>query len=705
MLFQVIDYKNISRQSSIYIGVGIVASMFVLLVLRNMGLFPVVFADEQFYSYFSRLAPMEASPRPSYLYFILYGFTNSCGAGYLECARIINSLLVVLALPFIYLVARRVATRGVAIWVAGISILGPINTYTAYFMPEAMYFFGFWVFLWIALKGRGRSWLVYSVAVGISLALLSLVKAHAVFLLAAVGLFEVLLRREEGWKVAIRNASRILLGSVIVFLTVRFGLGYLIAGVKGLSILGSDYSSIGLSTKGEIATYLLLLFRGSLTSLAGHSLGLILLFLVPLAIIFHSLLTGRSVGEVAARSREITFLTIGVMLTLLVVTAAFTAKVVDLGPYESVWRIHARYYNFIFPLFIITAASELRAYEAETVSKWRMAGAAIGVVFVLAAYPILTKYYSLSFVDSPELRGVTVRPMIGWAVAIIGALCLAVWAWSSKLGSAVYLFVFVPAILSVGTVVTSMELRARMVPDSIDHAGKFARMVLGDGVGKLVVAGADPSSLYRAQFHTDHPGTTQLLLKPGERLNFCRIPADRDWLLLLGNYDADFDRRRQIATQDYSLISLKSAIDVEFSKPAWPLQLRTSGLALAELWGRWSIGERITLQFDFPLPAKPRITLVASAFGPNVDKPFVIRIGQQEKIFLLDASPQTIAFEFETNRYERVVEIVVPQPTSPSEIGLSADSRRLGIGLIRLIVEETESGAVPNCESIGVPKA
>jgi phosphoglycerol transferase len=705
MASQAIDCKKIYRQFSIYLGIGIVGSMFVLLVLRNTGLFPVVFADEQFYSYFSRLAPMEASPRPSYLYFILYSFTNSCGAGYLECARIINSLLMVSALPFIYLIARRIATRGVAIWVTGISTLDPINTYTAYFMPEAMYFFGFWGFLWIALKGRDRSWLVYSVAVGASLALLSLIKAHAVFLLAAVGLFEVLFRRKEGWKVAIRNAFRVLLGSAVVFLAVRLGLGYVLAGAKGLSILGSDYSSIGLSTKGEMATYLLLLFRGSVTSLAGHGLGLILLFLVPLAIIVQRLFTGRSAGEVAERSHEITFLTIGVMLTLLVVTAAFTAKVVDLGPYESISRIHARYYNFMFPLFLITAASGLRTYEAEAVSKWRMAGIAIGVALILAAYPILAKYYSLSFVDSPELRGVTVRPMIGWSVAIIGALCLAVWAWSSKLGSAVYLFVFVPAILSVGTVVTSMELRARMVPDSVDHAGKFARMVLGDGVSKLVVAGAEPASLYRAQFYADHPGTTQLLLKPGERLNFCHIPADRDWLLLLGNHDTDFDRRRQIATQDYSLISLKSAIDVEFSKPAWPLQLRTSGLALAESWGRWSIDERVILQFDFPLPAKLRITFVANAFGPNVSEPFVVRIGQQEKIFRLDASPQTVAFEFETNGYERVVEIVVPRPTSPSEIGLSADSRRLGIGLIRLNVKETESGATPQCESSGVPKA
>ena len=85
----------------------IVAGAFFLMLFRNMGLNPVVFADEWTYSLFSRLLEPSSSARPSYLYLWLFRGTNACGEGFLECARALNALLMALAAPVIYLVARR----------------------------------------------------------------------------------------------------------------------------------------------------------------------------------------------------------------------------------------------------------------------------------------------------------------------------------------------------------------------------------------------------------------------------------------------------------------------------------------------------------------------------------------------------------------------------------------------------------------------
>jgi len=47
-------------------------TIFLFLVLRNIGLYPTVFADEYIYSKLSRLQPLSESTIPNYLYLKLY---------------------------------------------------------------------------------------------------------------------------------------------------------------------------------------------------------------------------------------------------------------------------------------------------------------------------------------------------------------------------------------------------------------------------------------------------------------------------------------------------------------------------------------------------------------------------------------------------------------------------------------------------------
>lgn len=147
--------------------------LFLTFLFRNCGLYPVVFADEYYYSKFSRLLPLRYSPLPDYLYLLIYRLTNICGDGFLNCARILNALFFIAAMPFIYLTTRRVSTKRIASLVALLAVLGPINSYTAYYMPEALYFFAFWLLTWFILRLDNtsdlRSWCFAGILLGLSL--------------------------------------------------------------------------------------------------------------------------------------------------------------------------------------------------------------------------------------------------------------------------------------------------------------------------------------------------------------------------------------------------------------------------------------------------------------------------------------------------------------------------------------------------------
>src|SRR5262249_4354557 len=115
--------------------------------------------------------------------------TNYCGDGFLECARILNACFFSLALPFIYLICRRVASQKTSIFIALISVLGPVNTYSVYFMPEAMYFFAFWVFAWFVITNANKNPPILGLEAGMILGLIALIKVHAIFLLPGLFLF------------------------------------------------------------------------------------------------------------------------------------------------------------------------------------------------------------------------------------------------------------------------------------------------------------------------------------------------------------------------------------------------------------------------------------------------------------------------------------------------------------------------------------
>ena len=132
---------------------------------------------------------------------------------------------------------------------------------------------------------------------------------------------------------------------------------------------------------------------------------------------------------------------------------------------------------------------------------------------------------------------------------------------------------------------------------------------------------------------------------------------------------------------------------VDFSQPRLAYAVdAVKGLSGREPWGRWSDADlhpHVEIRFREPLPAQGTIALTARAFGPNVGQPIRIRIGSQASELRFDAHDTTAIASYALSHGPRSLEIEPPLPTPPQELGISRDTRRLGIGLVRLTIAAT----------------
>jgi phosphoglycerol transferase len=240
----------------------LVLGIFVAILMRNSALYPSIFADEYVYSSAARLYPLSEASIANYLYLWVYRLTNVCSDGFLSCARILNTTFFILACPFIYQTAKRVCSKSIAKYIAILSLIGPINIYTANFMPEAMYFLGFWIFAWYTLGLNSASTLKSWFGVGALIGICMLIKPHGFFLLPPTLLYLLILFKQKPSfeiKQFMYAVTAIICGSLIC----KIILGFLIAGVSGLSFLGHLYSATTQDFFNATITYY---FAFSLTS-------------------------------------------------------------------------------------------------------------------------------------------------------------------------------------------------------------------------------------------------------------------------------------------------------------------------------------------------------------------------------------------------------------------------------------------------------
>src|SRR5574342_1071079 len=127
---------------------------------------------------------------------------------------------------------------------------------------------------------------------------------------------------------------------------------------------------------------------------------------------------------------------------------------------------------------------------------------------------------------------------------------------------------------------------------------------------------------------------------------------------------------------------------VDFRQKDYPADVASvSGISYHEPWGRWTDGDRAVVQFKRPLPSTFQLKLQTRlAFGPNAGLLIFVRAGSIQKEFTVTSPNQLILLDFDGVVNADRIELVIPRSTSPKEIAVSEDSRKLGLGLVSLAI-------------------
>lgn len=666
------------------------AAVFGWLMMRNFGLNPAIFADEWYYSKMARLTPLSEAIVPSYLYLWLFRGSMACGDGFLDCVRFGNALFWVGGGFLFYLVARNYMPRLLAIALVVAGLLAPTNLYTSFFMPEATYYFGFAALSWAALSPAAWTVRQRALAAGLVVGLMSLVKVHAVFLIPALSLFLAVLAWNEGGAGRLGKAVVAAVVAPVAALLVKFGVGYLIAGEPALSIFGSFYGNTASSTGN---TSKLALLAPAFINFRGHLMALTILASLPLAMLLHLMLSRAARRQSGSSLGNLQFWTLLMLASTAGLTVAYTASISGIGPKE-VLRLHLRYYAFVLPLLLMLAANAFaRPPEPLPAPSRRLAWlVTAGLLGVLAFAAWRLPTYAITPVDAPEISGIGLDTGAGQVLAVLSAVALVLWARGSRHAATVFLFLALPLVLYYGNRETGAYLNQLRGGWAADHGGRFAR----DNVpvaerNEITVAATGILDLMRAQFHVDAPDTGMLDLEKDAPIEDYQLPVRKKWLLVIGNHPLPPGITPFKATADYALVRLPGSTghalgSLHLSQPYGGFVKDAQGLSGAEPWGRWSEAKQVVLHFDRPLPRQAMVILTARGYGPNAGLPFLLRVGDTERAFRVGPSLQEVGLRVATDGTQRSLTIVVPQPTSPEDLGGRGDKRKLGIGLAEISV-------------------
>lgn len=661
----------------------LVISLFFILLFRNINLYPRIFADEYTYSTFSRLREFSHSTIPGYLYLMVYRITNVCGDNFLDCVKILNIIFFVCSIPFIYSILKKVSNHGIALLITLLTVLGPINSYTTYFMPESLFFFSFWLFVWFILQLDNVSKIKMWSLGGVLLGFCSLIKPHALLFLPAIiiYIFYISRQRDVPWvPKAIRDAS---IFAFFVFFT-KLLIGYGLAGTAGITIFGSTYTSIAVSSVTSLEHYVNLIVL-SIKSLKGHVLAISLLFSVPVAIMVKSLFYGNEKNE---QQKKMSFFSIIVLLNLVLITVIFTSLISVINP-EELFRLHMRYYNFAFPLFFIITASQLFTESVHDKIKQKILIAIpIGLIIVYAIHTKISPYKHY-LIDSPELFGFIHNATFFCILSGVSMLSIILWVYRDKIGIKFFIYIFMPITIIASTFFANQELRKNATPNIYDRTGMFMKQYLAtkEEFSKVLIVGSDPVGLYQTLFYIDNEKASVEIIPIESVYDISKIPAEKEWVVIIGNYHLLNNTFETLQMNNFTLIHTINIGAIDFKKSTKLSAVSSiQGLSETESWGVWSHSNIVTFEFSKQLPEKFNIHLTAHAFGPNIDEEITASVGSSEFKFLLKEYDEEKILEFNNPDKSNILKINIPNPISPKELGLNNDNRKIGIGFVKLSI-------------------
>lgn len=348
----------------------------------------MVFSDE--YSYaawtyhlYHDLPKPELAPEISnWAYLRLYEYAHVGQGDFLASARVLNALFAALSAGFAYAMCRKWSDGLVACFGGLTYSILLVGNYVPYFMPEAMYFAASAMLAWAmasyALKPKVALLVVVAVVGGLT----ATIKAHGLLLLPAmvVGVFWLGLAHRK-------RLSRV--ATDIVILTMTWWLtsllvGGLFGGTWSLNPLGGFYTDVASGSASEmnpdrLPQVLDLARRHFLTVMLVAGVPVIFSILFCLRVLLSW--RGSSADDKKFSGASVAMLC--AFAGMLLVTIVFTVTQANPGPYETLDRLHGRYYEHLLVLVALLGAiaaprllMPLRPYQ-----RWVIAAAMLVLLF------------------------------------------------------------------------------------------------------------------------------------------------------------------------------------------------------------------------------------------------------------------------------------------------------------------------------------
>lgn len=586
-----------------------------ILTARLVGVTVSVLVDEYAYVLDTHYKGLAEAYYPNHLFQLVFGATKTCGVEFYSCARSLNAVFVIAGALVLYALAKHISGKKWLAALAGLAaIFGSYGTYTAYFMPEAIFNFLMILFYWALIRfGKSDNLLTWS-GIGAILGIASLAKPHALFVVPALVIFIFLWTRatkNSYWLPAIMRLSAF----GVAVIGTKFSLGYLIAGERALSLFGS-YGTI--VSAGASATETLTENAGVdvIGTAWGQSLmvTMILGIGLPVAIVgFLGSFKKDPEQFDANRVRSV----IGIsLLNMMAVSAIFEA-----WQNIPIW-MHTRYYSYLIPLAVVVL---VEAYSrSRTSPNALLKRIIIGVFLAVSSVALFTAAipYGANWIDAPDFR-THIDNLVISSIAIVIAIALAIW-WvgDNKKPMLAGLAVALVAAIFSGTYISGFLVRSFGQDSTADQLSRILRNYIPQQeLDQTVLAGPDRTSIERALFGALTGGATITGIPEGG-LALADLAPDRKWLVTLGEAQINDFGEPEILGSGYALYSLSDSNSLIPRSN----QMASFTKACPGSENTWACGDStaLTLTVGFPARATVDIILEISELASKTPVEFVL---------------------------------------------------------------------------------
>jgi phosphoglycerol transferase len=502
---------------------------FWFLTARIVGVQVSVLADEYLYLLDAHYKGLDEATYPNYLFQWIYSSTKMCGAEFYSCARSINTFFVIFGAIFIYLLAKYIGrSKWLGALAAIAAILGSYGTYTAYFMPEAIFNGLMMVFFWALIRfGKSDNLLVWA-AIGASLGIASLAKPHGLFVIPAIVIFVVLWTRatKDKWLVAAALRSVVFIGSVVGS---KFLFGYLLAGERALNLFGM-YGNLETVSRDAASTIAAEVASGTsvISTAWGQTLMIAMVLGLALPVAVHGLIIGfrRDPEQFeAVKTRAVIAIS---LLNMMAVSAVFEAWQ-NLG----VW-MHTRYYSYLIPLAVVALVEAFRRSNNEP---WRWAKyLTAGIFLALGAVNLFTNAapFSSNWIDAPDFNMHIQNLQLSTFAVGIFALAVLVWIWRPKVAVGVALSMTFILSAFTGGHINGFLKTAFGSEMGYEHIARVVSSFLPQDEADRVVFYGQNEVLQRIVF-SSLTGTAQIIPLNDAGIDRSDIESSKSWLIALGD--------------------------------------------------------------------------------------------------------------------------------------------------------------------------